>query len=99
MRYARLNVECLLLKKKLFTKVYPKLFFSSDINGRVKQAQIFNFWTTTFEKKSKIVKNFDFFGLFSTFEAKARPSALKNLQNCRTIVVSYKCSHLLRPQL
>jgi hypothetical protein len=56
------------------------IFFLSSFIGRVKQAQTINFWTSIFEKIVKIMKNFDFFGLFPTFEAEARPSAVKILQ-------------------
>jgi hypothetical protein len=70
---------------------------------RFKQAQTFNFWTSTFEKISKILKNFDFFGLFSalfsTFETEARPSALKILKSRRTKVVLNKGLQLFKLQL
>jgi hypothetical protein len=49
------------------------IFFSSGTRKRVKQAQVFNLWNSIFGKISSFNENFEFFGLFSTFEAEARP--------------------------
>jgi hypothetical protein len=75
--------------------VYPKLFFSYQVllDASKKHKH------STFEEISKILKNFDFFGLFSIFEAQARPPALKILKSRRTKVVPYECPHFFRLQL
>jgi hypothetical protein len=39
-------------------------FFLSGFVRRVKQAQTNYFWTSTFKEISRILKNFEFFGLF-----------------------------------
>jgi hypothetical protein len=41
--------------------------FLSGLIRRVKQAQTFNFWTTTFEKIFKTLKNFTFLAFFRPF--------------------------------
>jgi hypothetical protein len=51
------------------------------------------------KKISKILKIFDFFGLFLTFEAVARPSALKILKIRRTKNMFNECPQLFRLQL
>jgi hypothetical protein len=110
MRYAHLSVECQFLKNFIWSKVVifdqvswsnfqsisKVIFFLSGFKRRVKQAQTFNFWTSTFEKISKILKNFDF---FSTFESETRPSALKILESRSTKVIPNECPQLLRSQL
>jgi hypothetical protein len=69
-------------------------FFLSSIIRRVKQAQIFNFCTSTLEKISKILKNFDFFAFF--FDLRGRGWCSKFCKIVEQISVSNKCPHLLR---
>jgi hypothetical protein len=71
-----------------------RFFFLLGFMRRVKQTQTFNFWTSTFEKNSKIL---NFLAFFSTFEAKARPSTI--LKSRRTKVVPNECPQLFRLQL
>jgi hypothetical protein len=77
MRYAHLNVECPFLKKLFFSQKWSYLikcpgqtshesiskviFFLSGFIRLVRQAQIFNFWTSTFEKITKTLKKFRLF--------------------------------------
>jgi hypothetical protein len=85
---------------KKFQKSRSKAyFFSSSFIRRDKQAQKFNFWTSTFEKVSKILIFLSFLAILSIFEAKARPFALKILKSCRIKVVHNEFLQLLKPQL
>jgi hypothetical protein len=56
-------------------------FFLSSFIRRNQQAQIFNFWTSTFEKISKILNFFEFFGHF--FDLRGRGVAIhtQNFEN------------------
>jgi hypothetical protein len=77
--------------------IFKIIFIPSSFIRRDKQAQIFNFWTSTFEKISKILKLFEFFGHFSDLRGRdARPSALKILVSSRIKVAPNEC---FRPQL
>jgi hypothetical protein len=74
------------------------IFFSSRFIRSDKQVQLSNFWTSTFEKISKMLIFLSFLAIFAIFEAEARPSALKIFESCRIKVVPNDCSQLLRLQ-
>jgi hypothetical protein len=56
-----------IFRRKSLVELTKVIIFLSIIIRRVEQAQKFNFWTSIFEKISKILENFGFFGLFQPF--------------------------------
>jgi hypothetical protein len=97
MRYAHLHVECQFFFifdqvswSKFPSKYIQNYVFLSGFIRRVKQAQTFNFWSSTFEKISKILKNLKCFGLF--YDIALFFLALKILQSCRKKGCFYEVS-------
>ena len=77
---------------KLPTRPYPKLFFSyRDLLDASNKLKILTFGLVLLKKIEKNCKILIFLAFFSTFEAEARPSALKIFESRRTkVVYNYK---------